>query len=193
MQSIETLQERTAALEIAARTELPQMMDEKADRARDNAEQVARGLVDALSAALTGRIDALEASIQQAIGDGVEEARDKAEDVARGLVDALSAEGGALFNLLRKHDELSAVVDEIKNPKTPEQIAEIRLPQYRLFSPDQLKAALSKDGQEVLVEIASRLKLDDVVDSKVLSNMIALVEDRSRMAKLVTVAGTKAK
>jgi hypothetical protein len=84
-------------------------------------------------------------------------------------------------------------VDEIKNPKTPEQIAEIRLPQYRLFSPDQLKTALAKDGQEVLVEIASRLKLDDVVDSKVLSNMIALVEDRSRMAKLVTVAGTKAK
>jgi small-conductance mechanosensitive channel len=190
--AIDALQERTLTLETAARTALPQMMDEKADMARSKAVEDARALVDALSAALTGRIDALEASTQQAIEDGVNEARDNAEDVARGLVDALSAEGGALFNLISKHGELSAVVDEIKNPKTPEQIAKDRLPAYRLFSPDQLKAALSKEGQEVLVEIASRLKLDDVVDSQVLSKMIALVKDRSRMAKLVTVAGTKA-
>jgi hypothetical protein len=193
MALIGDIEKRTAALETAALTDLPKMIDEKADEARAKAEEAAKGLVDELSTTLSGRIDALEASTQKTVEEGVNEARAKAEEVARGLVDALSKDGGALFNLIRKHDDLSAIVDEIRNPKTPEQIAEIRLPQYRLFSPDQLKAALSNDGPEVVVEIARRLKLEDAVDNGVLSNMVALVEDKSRMAKLVTVAGTKAK
>jgi chromosome segregation ATPase len=95
-------------------------------------------------------------------------------------------------DLAAKHAELSGIVDEIKNPKSADEIAEVRLPQYRGFSLDELKVALSKDRPDVLVEIASRLDLQNDTDSKVLANLFTFVEDEARMAELVTFAGSKA-
>ena len=77
-------------------------------------------------------------------------------------------------------------------PETAAETAARKLAAYKGFSDDQMKAEVSGEKPEVLVEIAKRLKPKADDDRKVLKKLVDAVADKDGVltAELITYAGT---